>query len=80
MHNTLLLDAIAETEGIYAGEEQVETALLERAAQQGKSAAVVRSELAKSGELEDLGISVRREQTLKHLVEKAKKIAPKPAK
>lgn len=80
VHNTLLLDAIAESEGIYAGEEQVEMALVERAAQQGKSAALVRAELAKSGELEDLGISVRREQTLKHLVEKAKKIAPKPAK
>ncbi len=80
VHNTLLLDAIAESEGIYAGEEQVEKAVTERAAQQGKSAALVRAELAKSGELEDLGISVRREQTLKHLVEKAKKVAPVAAK
>jgi trigger factor len=80
VHNTLLLDAIAESEGIYAGEEGVEQAVAERAAQQGKSAALVRAELAKSGELEELGVSVRREQTLLHLVAKAKKVAPKPGK
>ena len=71
----LLLEAIAEKEGLAPAEEQVD-AEVERIAQAGqRPAPAVRRMMEQSGDLDSLRYSLRESRTLDHLIERAK-IAP----
>lgn len=80
IHNTLLLDAIAEQEGIYPSEEKINDNLAKRAKLMGKNPETLRAELERSGELEIIGYSMRRQETLQQLAARAKKVPPPGAK
>jgi trigger factor len=71
----LLLEAIAEKEGLAPAEEQVD-AEVERIAQAGqRPAPAVRRMMEQSGDLDSLRYTLRESRTLDHLIERAK-IAP----
>ncbi len=80
VHNTLILEQLAEQEGIYASEAAVNENIERRAKLAGKPAEAIRAELERTGEIEVVGESLRRAAALDSLLNKAKKIPPQAAK
>jgi len=69
---TLLLDAIADKEGIEVSEADIEKRIAEMAVQQKKPAPKVRAELEKEGRISGLRFAIREEKTLDLLLTEAK--------
>jgi trigger factor len=67
----LLLDAIAEQEGIEVSEDQFERTLAAVARQQGASAPALRKQLDEAGKLSGLRAQLRREAVVRHLLGEA---------
>lgn len=79
VHNTLILEMVAEQDGIYATDEALQEAIEARAKFSGKPVAHIRAELEQSGEIEYLGESLRRAEVLKTLLAGAKRVPPVPS-
>lgn len=71
----LLLEAIAEKEGLAPADEQVDAEVERIAAASQRPAPAVRRMMEQSGDLDSLRYSLRESRTLDHLIERAK-IAP----
>jgi trigger factor len=68
VHERILLDAIAEREGIAVGEEELETALQAIGRAEGRTAPAVRQALDQGGRLSALRSQLRRDKTLGRLL------------
>ncbi len=68
VHSRLLLDAIAEAEGIEVPEERLEALLAEIARERKSTPLAVRRDLDGSGRLAGLRRQLRRQQTVRHLL------------
>lgn len=68
VHNDLVLDAVAEAQGVEVPSSELETFLMMIAQGQRKSPDVVARELAEAGKLEELRAQLRRERTVRHLL------------
>jgi trigger factor len=68
VHARLLLDAIADREGVSVAEEQLEGSLVSLARAEGTTAPALRQALSNSGRLDGLRAQLRRERTLKWLL------------
>lgn len=68
VHDRLLLDAIAEREGIRAEGDEVEATIAALARAEGQSAPAFRRRLAEADRLESLERQLRRDKTVRHLL------------
>ncbi|HKV06964.1 MAG TPA: trigger factor [Thermoanaerobaculia bacterium] len=68
VHARLLLDAIAESEGVHVTEEEFEATLAALARAQGASTPALRRALDEDGRLATLRSQLRREKTIRHLL------------
>ena len=68
MHQRLLLDAVAEAEGLRLDEREFERFLAGLAAQQQTSTVEMRRQLADNGRLEGLRSELLRGQAVRHLL------------
>jgi trigger factor len=68
VHARLLLDAIAEAEGLAVGEDEFERALATIARAEGRTTSAVRSALDQHGRLQPLRAQLRREKMLGRLI------------
>ena len=68
VHARLLLDAVAEREGIRVSEDQFESAIAALARAQGRSTPALRRDLDEAGKLGPLRAQIRRQQTVRQLL------------
>jgi trigger factor len=69
VRGTLIVDTIANKEGVEATEEDVANEIAKFAERSGRTPAAVRARLEKDGALDRLRAGVRREKTMKWLLE-----------
>jgi trigger factor len=74
---SLILDKIADREGIAATQEEVDREVQRYARQQREPVAAVRAKLQKDGTLNRIAGQIRSEKTLSFLFDKAHKVPPK---
>lgn len=75
---SLILDKIAEREGVGANQEEVDREVQRIARKQREAVALVRPKLQKDGTLNRIAGQIRTEKTLGFLFDKARKEAPPP--
>jgi len=75
---SLILDKIAEREGVGATQEEVDREVQRIARKQREAVALVRPKLQKDGTLHRIAGQIRTEKTLGFLFDKARKEAPQP--
>ncbi|HEV2200441.1 MAG TPA: trigger factor [Bryobacteraceae bacterium] len=75
---SLILDKIAEREGVGATQEEVDREVQRIARKQREAVALVRPKLQKDGTLNRIAGQIRTEKTLGFLFDKARKEAPRP--
>jgi len=71
VRGTLIVDDIARREGVDASDEDLAAEIARFAERSGRTPAAVRARLEKEGALDRLRAGVRREKTMKWLVEHA---------
>jgi len=68
VHTRLLLDAVAEAEGVRVDEDEFEATVAAMARAEGRSAPALRRQLDEAGKLGVLRSQLRRNRTLRHLI------------
>lgn len=73
---SLIVDKVAETEGIYATNEEVDREVQRLARQQREPVAAVRKKLEENGRLAQIAYRIRADKAVSFLFENARKVAP----